>query len=42
MEIIVKYNKETCPKSDDWFLRGASCGWAHECVDCTANPERKK
>jgi hypothetical protein len=28
-----------CPKSEDWFVRGGRCGWAHECKDCPNNPD---
>ena len=31
----IKFTPETCPKSEDWFMRGGKCGWAHECDECS-------
>lgn len=36
MEII--YNRDNCPQSEDWFIRGGKCGWAHCCDQCEMGP----
>jgi nicotinamidase/pyrazinamidase len=36
-----KYNLESCPKSSTWFSNGGRCGWAHECSDCSEDPDNK-
>jgi hypothetical protein len=35
---MIKYSQRTCPKNDDWFIRGGYCGGAHDCQYCLDNP----
>jgi len=35
----MKYNKNTCPKSETWFINGGKCGWAWVCDNCKDNPK---
>ena len=40
VSLVDKYDQDTCPKPDTWFMEGNSCGFAPECEECSYNPHR--